>query len=241
MAHRGQGFHNLKRDFVFHLQRKREIVRAKRSSFLNSTLWSVKIVIRVIRQKILGVRDFQIHYSSSSSSRIDLGTSKSKVKLFNGFPLDLRIVKIYYVHRIQRPRVVLHASIQSKVRERRNPRFLVMVISSILVMITLGLDMYIGDMMSWIHSLNLRWDRITYWLYIQSHFDQIKVIYLVSLMLSARSQDYFLVMCTKISNLDGHSEIVDRFLMFFQILQGICLIYCVIPLFLKRYISLQDI
>ena len=156
------------------------------------------------------------------------------------------------LHRIQRPRVVLHASIQSRVRERRNPRFLVMVISSILVMITLGLDMYIGDMMSWIHSLNLRWDRITYWLYIQSQFDQIKVIYLVSLMLSARSQDYFLVMCTKvsiakqrggkkISNLDGHSEIVDRFLIVFQIFLGICLIYCLIPLFLKRYISLQDI
>ena len=39
-----------------------------------------------------------------------------------------------------------------------------MGISSLLVMITLGLDMYIGNMMPWIHSLNLRQDRITYWL-----------------------------------------------------------------------------
>ena len=31
-----------------------------------------------------------------------------------------------------------------------------MGISSLLVMITLGLDMYIGDSMPWIHSLNLR-------------------------------------------------------------------------------------
>ena len=38
-----------------------------------------------------------------------------------------------------------------------------MGISSLLVMITLGLDMYIGDMMPWIHSLNLRQDQITYW------------------------------------------------------------------------------
>ena len=34
--------------------------------------------------------------------------------------------------------------------------------SSLLVMITLGLDMYIGDLMPWIYSLNLRWDHITY-------------------------------------------------------------------------------
>ena len=32
----------------------------------------------------------------------------------------------------------------------------------LLVMITLGLDMYIGDLMPWIHSLNLRRDWITY-------------------------------------------------------------------------------
>ena len=46
-----------------------------------------------------------------------------------------------------------------------------MGIPSLLVMITLGLDMYIGDLMPWIHSLNLRWDQITYWVYIPSHFD----------------------------------------------------------------------
>ena len=34
--------------------------------------------------------------------------------------------------------------------------------SSLLVMVTLGLDMYIGDSMRWVHSLNLRWDCITY-------------------------------------------------------------------------------
>ena len=37
-----------------------------------------------------------------------------------------------------------------------------MGISLFLVMITLGLDMYIGDLMPWIYSLNLRWDHITY-------------------------------------------------------------------------------
>ena len=36
----------------------------------------------------------------------------------------------------------------------------------------------------------------------------------------------------KISNLDGHSEIVDRFLIFSQILLGICLINYVILFFL---------
>ena len=46
-----------------------------------------------------------------------------------------------------------------------------MGISSLLVMITLGLDMYIGNLMPWIHSLNLRRDRITYWVDIASHFD----------------------------------------------------------------------
>ena len=46
-----------------------------------------------------------------------------------------------------------------------------MGISSLLVMITLGLDMYIGNLMPWIHSLNLRRDWITYWVYIPSHFD----------------------------------------------------------------------
>ena len=64
--------------------------------------------------------------------------------------------------------------------------------------------------------------------------------------------DYFLVICTrvsiakwkrgmKISNLDGYSEIVDRFLIFSQISLEICLIDYVMPLFLKRYISLYDI
>ena len=37
-----------------------------------------------------------------------------------------------------------------------------MGISSLLVRVTLGLDMYIGDLMPWIYSLNLRWDHITY-------------------------------------------------------------------------------
>ena len=46
-----------------------------------------------------------------------------------------------------------------------------MGISSLLVMITLGLDMYIGDPMPWIHSLNLKQDRITYSVYIPSHFN----------------------------------------------------------------------
>ena len=46
-----------------------------------------------------------------------------------------------------------------------------MGISSLLVMITLGLDMYIGNLMPWIHSFNLRRDWITYWVYIPSHFD----------------------------------------------------------------------
>ena len=54
-------------------------------------------MVRVIRRKILGVRDFQIHCSSSSLSRIDLGTSKSKVKFSNGFPLDPIIVKICFL------------------------------------------------------------------------------------------------------------------------------------------------
>ena len=37
-----------------------------------------------------------------------------------------------------------------------------MGISSLLVMITLGLDMYIGNLMPWTHSLNLRRDQIPY-------------------------------------------------------------------------------
>ena len=52
------------------------------------------------------------------------------------------------------------------------------------------------------------------------------MICLVSLILSIEARDYFLVMCTKvsiekwrggkkISNLAGHSEIVDMFLIFF--------------------------
>ena len=121
-----------------------------------------------------------------------------------------------------------------------------MGIPSLLVMITLGLDMYIGDLMPWIHSLNLRWDQITYWVYIPSHFDQIKVICLVSLILSIGERDYFLVMYTrvsitkwiggkKISNLDGHSEMMDRFLISSQILVRICLIDCL------RCISIYEI
>ena len=46
-----------------------------------------------------------------------------------------------------------------------------MGISSLLVMITLDLDMHIENPMPWIHSLNFRQDKITYWLYIPSHFD----------------------------------------------------------------------
>ena len=38
----------------------------------------------------------------------------------------------------------------------------VMGISSLVVVITLGLDTYIRDLMPWIHSLNLRRDNITY-------------------------------------------------------------------------------
>ena len=73
-----------------------------------------------------------------------------------------------------------------------------MVISSHIVMITLGLDMCIEDLMPWIHSLNVREDQITYWVYIPSHFDWIKVVCLVSLILSIGAQNYFLVMCTKV-------------------------------------------
>ena len=46
-----------------------------------------------------------------------------------------------------------------------------MGISSLLVIITLGLNIYIIYPMPWIHSLNLRGDWITYWVYIPSHFD----------------------------------------------------------------------
>ena len=46
-----------------------------------------------------------------------------------------------------------------------------MGISSLLVMITPGLDIYIGNPMTWIHLLNLRQDRIIYWVYIPIHFD----------------------------------------------------------------------
>ena len=37
-----------------------------------------------------------------------------------------------------------------------------MGISSLLVMITLGLDTFIGNLMPWIHSLNIKQDQITY-------------------------------------------------------------------------------
>ena len=127
-----------------------------------------------------------------------------------------------------------------------------MGISSLLVMTTLGLDTYIGNLMPWIHSLNLRRDWITYLVYIPNHFDQIKVIYPVSLNFSVAIQDYFPIMCTrisiakwrggkKISNLDEHSEIVDRFLIFSQILLGICLIDYVIHFFFLRGISFYRI
>ena len=127
-----------------------------------------------------------------------------------------------------------------------------MGISSLLVIITLGLNMYIIYPIPWIHSLNLRRDWITYWVYIPSHFDQIKLICLVSLIFSIRACNYFLIIYTrvsiakwrggkKISNLVGHSEIMDRFLIFSLILLGICLIDSATPLFLKKYISLQDI
>ena len=96
-----------------------------------------------------------------------------------------------------------------------------MGISSLLVMITLGLEMYIGDLMPWIHSLNLRGHRITYWVYILSHFrlDQGDMSNKFDFF------HFFLVICTKvsivkwrggkkISNLDEHSEVVGRFLIF---------------------------
>ena len=53
-------------------------------------------MVRVIGWKILDVQDFQIHCSSSLPSEIDLGTLKSKVKFSNGFPLDPKIVKIWF-------------------------------------------------------------------------------------------------------------------------------------------------
>ena len=40
--------------------------------------------------------------------------------------------------------------------------------SSLLVMVTLSLDMYIGNLMPWIHSINLRRDFITYWVNISN-------------------------------------------------------------------------
>ena len=55
-----------------------------------------------IRRKTLGVRDFQIHCSSSSLSGIHLGISKSNVKFSNGFLLDLRIVKIWFLLPLRR-------------------------------------------------------------------------------------------------------------------------------------------
>ena len=97
--------------------------------------------------------------------------------------------------------------------------------TSLLVMITLGLDMCIGNLMPWINSLNLRQNLITYWVNISRYFNLIEVICLVSLILSVWALDYFPTMCTwvsiskwrdgkKISNFDGHSEIVERFLIF---------------------------
>ena len=68
------------------------------------------------------------------------------------------------------------------------------------------------------------------------------MICLVSLIIFIRAPYYFLVMCTKvsiakwrdgnkISNLDGYSEIVDKFHISSQILLGICLIDYVILFF----------
>ena len=54
-------------------------------------------MVRVIERKILGVQDFQIHFSSSSPSGIDLETSKSKVNFFNGLHLDPRFVNISFL------------------------------------------------------------------------------------------------------------------------------------------------
>ena len=51
-------------------------------------------MVRVMGRKILGVQDFHIHCSLSLSSGINLGTLKSKVKFFNGFPFDPKFVKI---------------------------------------------------------------------------------------------------------------------------------------------------
>ena len=60
-------------------------------------------MVRVIGQKILGVRDFQIHYSSFLLSGIDLGTFKLKVKFSNDFSLDPKMLKnlfLLLLHRI---------------------------------------------------------------------------------------------------------------------------------------------
>ena len=56
--------------------------------------------------------------------------------------------------------------------------------TSLLVMITLGLDMCMGNPMPWINSLNLRRNRITYWINISSHFNWIEAVCLVRLILS---------------------------------------------------------
>ena len=126
--------------------------------------------------------------------------------------------------------------------------------SSLLVMITLCLNMYthyIGNSIPWINSLNLRWSRITYWVNISRHFNQIEVV-------SSRF-DYFLRKYGIISHLCAlgtplqnrvyerrNQTLIDtlRSIIGFSSLpiffQG-CLRDYIITSLLKRYISLQDI
>ena len=52
--------------------------KANVSTLPKPTLWSAKIMVRVIRQKILDVRDFQTIQTCSSPQGIDLRTFKSK-------------------------------------------------------------------------------------------------------------------------------------------------------------------
>ena len=74
-------------------------------------LWSAKIMVRVIGQKILGVQDLQTLQTSYSPHGIDLEKSKSAVKFSNAFNLDLRMLKkkcyiLLLLQKIQRLRVV---------------------------------------------------------------------------------------------------------------------------------------
>ena len=54
-------------------------------------------MVQFIGREILGVQDFQIHYSSSSQSRIDWETFKSKVKFSNDFLLDPRMLNFLFL------------------------------------------------------------------------------------------------------------------------------------------------